>query len=63
MITKLQSVDPERLGKEQRSGDYARIFLGRGSRIDFKGGLGSGGDGSWRYQVVRGLESRERMWG
>lgn len=43
MITKVQSVDLERLGKEEGSSDYAWLFLGRGNKIDFKGGLGAGG--------------------
>lgn len=43
MITKVQSADLERLGKEEGSSDYAWIFLGRGNKIDFKDGLGAGG--------------------
>jgi hypothetical protein len=49
----LQSTDPETLNcnKEGFRGD-AWISLGRGSRIDFVGGLGIGGDGNERNQAV-----------
>ena len=40
MITKLQSIDPERLSKEVGSRGHAWISLGRGNRIDFMGELG-----------------------
>lgn len=43
MITKLQSVDPGRLGKESSGGD-ALISQQRGNRIDFMGGLGASRD-------------------
>lgn len=37
MLTKLQSVDPERLGKREDSSGDAWISLVEGNRIDFKG--------------------------
>ena len=42
MITKLHSVDPESLGKVD-SGRDGWISWGRGNRIDFAGGPGTGG--------------------
>ena len=39
MITKLQSIEPERLDKEEGSSGDA-FPLGRVNRIDFEGGLG-----------------------
>ena len=47
MITKLQSTDPERLGKKGGLGsgrNGIQIFLGRGNRVDFLGGLRICGD-------------------
>jgi len=43
MITKLQSIDSERLVK-RRGLEKAWISLGRGNRIDFMGGPRASGD-------------------
>lgn len=48
MLIKLQSTDPESLHKEEGSKSDAWIFLGRTSRIDFSGGVNSGGNMSRR---------------
>ena len=48
MVTKLQSIDPERLGKEEGSRGKC---MGSGHRTDFTSGLGLGGDGDGRSQV------------
>ena len=44
MVTKLQSIDPGRLGKEVGPRGSAWSSLGRGNRIDFVSGLGTGED-------------------
>jgi hypothetical protein len=53
MITKLQSVDPERLGRGNAWWD-AWISLGKGNRIEFGGGLVEDGNGSRRDLVSEG---------
>lgn len=55
MMTKLQSTDPERLGKEEGVSGDTWISLGGGDRRDFMGRLGSDRDGS-RVAQVRGYE-------
>ena len=44
MITKLQSIDPERLGKEESSRRNAGISLGEGNIIEFMGRREEGRD-------------------
>ena len=64
MITKVQSVDLERLGIEEGTCGGTSIFLGGGNRIDFMGGLGMR---EWEQedQVKRGMGEgveRRSMW-
>lgn len=61
MIIKLQSPDPEKLGKKESSRGDAWISLGKGNRLDFAGGLGVGGNRTERDQVV-GMRCREKVW-
>jgi hypothetical protein len=42
MITKLQFIDPERLGKKEKSGNYEWIFKERRNRMSFRGKLRTG---------------------
>lgn len=51
MVTKLQSIDPGRLGKEVGPRGNAWSSLGRGNRIDFVSGLGTGDDMRGEDQV------------
>jgi hypothetical protein len=60
MVTKLQSIDPERLGKEEGSRGKC---MGSGHRTDFTSGLGVGEDGNRRNQGGLGyVEWRKRVW-
>lgn len=52
MITNVQSIESERLGKEEGSRKYAGISLVKGKWIDFMGGLGAGEDKNEGYQVL-----------
>lgn len=45
MITKLQSIDSERLGKEEGFREDAEMSLRGENRMDFTGRLGSDGNG------------------
>lgn len=63
MKTKLQSIDPERVGKEEGSRQDAWIFLENNNRIGFAGGLGAGGDGSKRDQDAVEMRYREPVQG
>jgi hypothetical protein len=60
MISKLQSTDPERLGKEEHSVAEGRegslIYQGSRNRIDLAGGLCVHGDWRWTDQVGRGRD-------
>lgn len=58
MITKLQSTEPERLDQEEGSSGDAWIFLERGNRIVFVGGLGDRLGWS-RSDLVAGNGERE----
>lgn len=56
MMIKLQSTEPERLGKEDSGGGRnAWTSLGRGHEIIFSGGLVTDGDRSGRDQVRGGM--------
>lgn len=56
----LQSTDPKRLGNKEGLSGEARISLGRRKRIDFAHGLGEGGVGNRRAQVLG--EGRRKHW-
>ena len=62
MITRLQSIDPERLGIKKGSGEYTWIFLGGGTK-NFMGLLGVGRDGNRRIKLGREIELREGILG
>lgn len=47
----LWSTDPERLSNKGALKKDTRIFLGRGNRIYFEDGLGTGIVGNSKYQV------------
>lgn len=57
----LQSTDPEILSNKEHSKENAWIFLGRGNRTDFEGGLGAGGNGIGGIQCVG--RDREKEYG
>ena len=62
MIIKLQFTDPEKLCKEEDSGGQGHgiwIFLGRGNRVDFLGGLRVCGD--WRVSDQVGWMETESV--
>jgi hypothetical protein len=54
----LQSTDPERLSNTDSLKEETRIFLGRGNRLDFKGGQVTDEDGK-RRDHVEGEGGRE----
>lgn len=54
MITKIQTIGPESLGKKESSSKNAYMSQGTGNRIDFVGEPGSGGDKSGKDQLMTG---------
>lgn len=59
MITNLQSIDPEKLNKEEWSRGDTWISLGRKNRIKVTGRLGVSGDWSRRDQVKKDRMEKE----